>query len=258
MILKAVLFSSLAAAVQEFTVPEMEAFNSGPTVAPELRCAACQAVAHQVQKAFRAEQEKDGARTLKETGVYAAIETACNAGMLGYGVKAVGASAVLGGEGTPGDALPGPHVGDAGWDHRMARFCKGVVGDVGEEDMYADFADGKNMTEQLCLQHTRHCRRRPRLEARRAESANSVKAGNKACTSLESKMEIQASEIARLSLAEQRLLATVERLELILARVERTQNAIKSAVCTPGAPTADSRLCTHGVDIVQKLKVQIN
>ena len=269
------------------------------SVAPAYLCDACRAVAHQVPKAFEAELVKLGSSKLGEVGVFEAIEAACNAGMVGYGTKSVGAGAhekVLSGEGTPGHRLPGPHFGDAGWDHRMSRFCKALVGDVGEEEVYAEFAEGRNMTEQLCAQHTRHCRHKPRVAARRAVGTASEAAAPRqakqqqqqqqqqqkkhhqkkdpklsdargtaaaepgSCAGmapLQATVQAQADEIARLSAAERRLQTTVERLELILARVERTQNAVRATVCGPDSTMGDTRLCKHGVDIVQNLNVKL-
>ena len=127
------------------------------SVAPAYLCDACRAVAHQVPKAFEAELAKLGGSKLGEAGVFEAVEAACNAGMVGYGIKSVGISAhekVLSGEGTPGSELPGPHFGDAGWDHRMSRFCKALVGDVGEEEVYEAFSAGRDLVPWLCVSGT--------------------------------------------------------------------------------------------------------
>lgn len=240
----------------------------------QYKCDACRAAAYQVGQAFT--QLAPGAA---EQDVFDALDEACSAekGMSHYGVKARDGDAnakMLSGPGTPGAAVAGAQFADSNWAGRMARFCEAIVGDSGEEGLFKEATLGKNLTETMCTQHTRHCRHKPRAEKRAKAKAN-PKAKAKAAeqepeAAAKKRVRREADAIRKLTAAQDKAktggdgsfgqgtgeLSRVDKLEMALARVEATQKAMKQALCKlDGAKT--SRLCTHGVDVVQNLNIRM-
>lgn len=265
------LVVSTSAKNVKLVAPELDDgdLSIGTWALPELyKCDACRAVAHQVAVGFAGLKSKP-----TEQAIFDALEAACSParGMKGYGITAVGADAqskALSGPGLPARTAGTTTVAqfaDENFPGRMSRFCSEVVGDAGEEGLFEEYQANANLTDSICRQHTRHCRRKPIVEKREKDQAKRAKeAQNKASAQIRREAE-KVRKLAAKQNAEQEKggfghgangFSRLDKLEMVLARVEATQKAMKNTLCAmEGAKS--SKFCTQGVDIVQNLNIKM-
>jgi len=241
----------------------------GTWALPDLyKCDACRAVAHQVAAAFADLKPKPA-----EQAVFDALDAACSptGGMKGYGIVALHGDArakALGGPGLPARTAGATTVAqfaDDNFPGRMSRFCGEVVGDAGEEGLFEEHRADANLTDSICRQHTRHCRRKPVVERREKAQAKRAKEAQKKAGAQVRREAEKVRKLAAKQDAEQEKsgfgqgtngFSRLDKLEMVLARVEATQKAMKNTLCAmEGAKS--SRFCTQGVDIVQNLNIKM-
>merc|ERR1711907_194706 len=97
-----------------------------------------------------------------------------------------------------------------------------------------------NLTDSICRQHTRHCRRKPIVEKREKDQAKRAKEAQEKASSQIRREAEKVRKLAAKQNAEQEKggfghgangFSRLDKLEMVLARVEATQKAMKNTLC---------------------------
>ena len=131
-------------------------------LAAHLRCDACHAFAHQTKK--RLFEATDGReRALDAAARIDFFAALCREALDDYGVKEIADAKGwkrnrLSGPGTEADYVTAMMTGGGPWPGRLRQRCGEIVGDVGEDALYAMWLrDGKELTNTVCVDATGDC-----------------------------------------------------------------------------------------------------
>jgi hypothetical protein len=103
-----------------------------------------------------------------------------------YGVKTIDGVTRLNGPGLAAKDTPGMILGGGKWPQRLRDYCGEVVGEVGEDDIYAMYRESGTAMEyfgRLCIQSLKDCEQdelrkmREHLEKKEKEAAGEGAAG---------------------------------------------------------------------------------
>eukprot|EP00164_Ancoracysta_twista_P005652 GFYU01007752.1.p1 GENE.GFYU01007752.1~~GFYU01007752.1.p1 ORF type:complete len:382 (-),score=93.03 GFYU01007752.1:215-1360(-) len=118
-----------------------------------MRCDACKGVTFQISEKLKKASKKH--RNLKESEYLELFEEACeNKVYDDYGLKPVGGINRISGPGIKEvQDIPGVMSGGFKWPKRLAVMCGEMVGEIGEDDMYETFANGKSLSKVYCKKY---------------------------------------------------------------------------------------------------------
>eukprot|EP00795_Rhopilema_esculentum_P008099 gene8099-14015_t len=123
-----------------------------------LKCDACTAVAYQMARILGDAERKVGGRKLKESEYLDVFEKACDWEVYqDYGIKNVNGVNRISGDGLEAKDVPGMLGGGGKWPGRLAEKCGLLVGEIGEDEIYAEFRKKKNLKKLLCKVSTKDC-----------------------------------------------------------------------------------------------------
>ncbi|EDV19587.1 Marginal zone B- and B1-cell-specific protein [Trichoplax sp. H2] len=146
----------------KFSTPDLtdEDYHS-PTVPLQYRCAVCQAVAYQLEKALEKEQIKlIGRKRLSEVVYIDVLDKKCNGEWDGYGIKKVNGVNRFTGDGVPYENDFGFTQTGGKWPFRLTNECQNILGEVGEDEIYEAFYDGTPLKKFICLKKTKYCNKK--------------------------------------------------------------------------------------------------
>merc|ERR1719359_1923470 len=128
----------------------------------QYRCDSCKVVAYHLGQALKQKELKT--RRLKEWEIQELFDETCKTGFTGYGISHVNGESVLSGPALKRDNLePGMgaiQMGGETWEKRLGEICRKFVYDkIGEDELYEHFRKYGTVSEDLCFQKTRDCKR---------------------------------------------------------------------------------------------------
>jgi hypothetical protein len=134
----------------------------GYTMPAQYRCDSCKAVVYHLEAALKQKELKT--RRLKEWELEELFDETCKTGFAGYGISHVNGESVLSGPALRRDNLePGMgaiQMGGETWEKRLGEVCRKFVYDkIGEDELYEHFRKYGAVSEDLCFQKTRDCKR---------------------------------------------------------------------------------------------------
>lgn len=133
----------------------------------EITCDACTAIAYQMENALKKAEEKKPSlkgKPLPESELIDLFETVCDKSWDDYGIKTVKGVNRLSGPGLEAKDVPGMMQGGGKWPGRLATKCGNLVGDIGEDELYAEYRKGKNLFNFLCKDYTKDCVQKEKVE----------------------------------------------------------------------------------------------
>lgn len=126
----------------------------------EMTCDACTAIAYQMSKALRKAEDKKPSlkgKPLPESDYLDVFEAVCDNSWDDYGLKTVQGVNRLSGPGVEAKDFPGMMQGGGKWPGRLAQKCGGLVGDIGEDELYTEFRKTRDLFNYLCKEYTKDC-----------------------------------------------------------------------------------------------------
>lgn len=146
--------------IQAPTMTEEDQY--GYTMPEQYRCDSCRAVVYHLGQALKRKELKS--RRLKEWELQELFDETCKTAFVGYGISHVNGQSVLSGPALKHDNLePGMgaiQMGGETWEKRLGEICRKFVYDkVGEDELYEHFRKHETVSQDLCFQETRDCKR---------------------------------------------------------------------------------------------------
>jgi len=135
----------------------------GYNMPDQYQCDACRGVMYHLNSALTAKQPKS--RRLQEWEYQDIFDETCAAGFKGYGVKLIDGKNVLSGPGLTHEEKLQPgmgaiQMGGEKWEKRMGEICRKLVYEtIGEDKIYEHFYSTGKLSESLCHESTRVCRK---------------------------------------------------------------------------------------------------
>jgi hypothetical protein len=146
--------------IQAPTMTEEDQY--GYTMPEQYRCDSCKVVAYHLEEALKRKELKS--RRLTEWEIQELFDDTCHTGFKGYGLSHVNGESVLSGPAMKRENLePGMgaiQMGGETWEKRLGEICRKFVYDkIGEDELYEHFRKHHKVSEDLCFQKTRDCKR---------------------------------------------------------------------------------------------------
>ena len=131
-----------------FKPPKLTGEERGSILTPSnLQCDACIAVSYQIEKALFLAERLYNTNQLSESKLYETLDTTCSSNRFdNYGIKPVQGTNRLSGDGLAASDVPGMLSGGGKWPNRLLDKCGQVVGEVGEENVYAAYQHAATTT----------------------------------------------------------------------------------------------------------------
>ncbi|XP_032825300.2 LOW QUALITY PROTEIN: marginal zone B- and B1-cell-specific protein [Petromyzon marinus] len=135
-----------------FQTPELSDEEGHSQHMPQhLRCDACRAIAYQMQEHLSRAVQK---RELPESELLDTMEQCCSQSWNDYGVKELSGQKRLSGPGLEAQDAMGMMMGGGKWPFRLLQMCHALLGELGEEEIYAAFRSaappGQGLAPWLC------------------------------------------------------------------------------------------------------------
>eukprot|EP00112_Aurelia_sp_Birch-Aquarium-sp1_P022011 Seg607.5 transcript_id=Seg607.5/GoldUCD/mRNA.D3Y31 product="Marginal zone B- and B1-cell-specific protein" protein_id=Seg607.5/GoldUCD/D3Y31 len=142
-----------------FSMPKMTEEEQHSQHMPQnLKCDACTAVAFQMAKHLEKAERKIGGKALKESDYLDIFEKVCDWEVYqDYGIKSANGVNRISGEGLEAKDVPGMLGGGGKWPGRLAERCGTLVGEIGEDEIYAEYRKKKSLTNFLCNVSSKDC-----------------------------------------------------------------------------------------------------
>ncbi|XP_078731625.1 marginal zone B- and B1-cell-specific protein [Lampetra fluviatilis] len=146
-----------------FQTPELSDEEGHSQHMPQhLRCDACRAIAYQMQEHLSRALHKrpaprkglSGRSELPESELLDTLEQCCSQSWNDYGVKELSGQKRLSGPGLEAQDAMGMMMGGGKWPFRLLQMCHAMLGELGEEEIYAAFRSaappGQGLAAWLC------------------------------------------------------------------------------------------------------------
>jgi hypothetical protein len=151
-----------------FKAPKLTGEERASILTPSnLQCDACIAVSFQIEKAIFLAERSHNTNKIDISLLYETLETVCNSNRFdNYGIKAIDGINRLSGEGLAASEVAGMLSGGGKWPGRLLDKCGQVIGEVGEENVYAAYKRAHNIANkkgfefatELCIrEETKDC-----------------------------------------------------------------------------------------------------
>lgn len=142
-----------------FTMPEVtEEEQHSMHIPSNMACDACTAVAYQVSLHLKKAEAKKR-KPLIESEYLDLFDWICHTNTFNdYGIKAVNGVNRLSGDGTEAKDVPGMMQGGGKWPGRLGEKCGTMIGDIGEDEVYAEYRKTKgDLLNLFCKVSTKDC-----------------------------------------------------------------------------------------------------